>query len=182
MKLLIESRIRSWAALLLLALVVPLGSGCGYALVGRAQNLPEDVRRVYVRPLENRTPRSQIEQFLTSAIADELLTRPRFTVVRSGAEADAELTGSVTGFSVFPVTFDSEGRATDYQVRIEAQMAFRRMDTNQTVLWQNDSYLFQENYQLQISQGVYFDQEDTALREAAGRFAETVITDLLEGF
>ena len=55
---------------------------CGYALVGRGtSNIPAEVREVYVRPLENRTQRTQVEQALTRAIADEMVTRNRFSVV-----------------------------------------------------------------------------------------------------
>ena len=50
-------------AALLLAL-----SSCGYALVGRASNIPADIKAVYLRPFENRTQRSQLEQFVTRAI------------------------------------------------------------------------------------------------------------------
>ena len=58
-------------------------SGCGYALVGRGSNLPADIKTVYLRPLENRTPRSQVEQALTRAIADEMVKRQRFSMVGS---------------------------------------------------------------------------------------------------
>ena len=57
--------------------------GCGYSLVGRAANIPEDIRRVYVSTFENRTSRSQVEQLLTRAIVDELVTRQRFEVLTS---------------------------------------------------------------------------------------------------
>jgi outer membrane lipopolysaccharide assembly protein LptE/RlpB len=169
------------AVVLCASALTVLGCG-GYALVGRAQNLPDDVRRIYVQPLENRTDRSQLDQFLTGALVDELLRRPRFTVVSSAGEADAELVGLVNNFSVVPVSFDAEGRATDYELLIQANIAFRRTDPEQTVLWQNDQYFFRQNYQLNVTALGYFDQEDPAIREVAGRFAETVITDLLEGF
>ena len=64
-------------------------AGCGYGLVGRGNNLPPDIRSVYIKPLENRTPRTQAEQFLTRAIADEMVTRQRFSVVASETGADA---------------------------------------------------------------------------------------------
>ena len=42
------------------ALIIATGllSGCGYALVGRGSNIPEDIKTVYIKPLENRTQRS----------------------------------------------------------------------------------------------------------------------------
>jgi len=162
-------------------------TGCGYALVGRASNIPDDVRRVYVEPLVNQTNRTQAEQFLTRAIADEMVTRQRFTVVAGAQDADAVLSGTVTAFGVTPVTFDAQGRATEYEIAITANMAFTRKDgdddpENDVVLWSNERYLFREAYEVEVSQEGYFDQEDTALRDASERFAETMVSDLLEGF
>lgn len=156
-------------------------SGCGYALVGRGSNIPQDVRKVYVKPFENRTQRSQVEQALTRAIADEMVTRQRFTLVTTEPEADAELSGAVQGFGVTPVTFDAEGRATAYEIAITAQVAFKRVPDG-TVLWSNEHYLFRESYPVEVSDTGYFDREDSAIEVASKKFAETLVTDLQEGF
>lgn len=164
-------------AALLLAL-----SGCGYALVGRGSTIPADVKSVYLQPLANRTQRSQVEQALTRAIADELVTRQRFAVVGSESEATAEIQGAVTGFGVTPVTFDTEGRATEYQISITAQITFKRVGAEGAVLWKSDRYTFSENYPVDPSATEYFDREDQAIETASKRFAETLVTNLLEGF
>jgi outer membrane lipopolysaccharide assembly protein LptE/RlpB len=171
------------AAFVLPALLLGLAlTACGYALVGRGVNLPEDVREVYIKPLENRTPRSQVEQFLTRAIAEELVTRRRFAVVASAEAADAELSGAVVAFNATPVTFDDTGRATEYEISIVAQMAFRRV-ADEKVLWSNDRYVFRESYPVEVSEeGAFFDREDQAIEDAAERFATTMVSDLLEGF
>ncbi len=165
----------------LLAIVALAALGCGYALVGRASNLPADVETVFVRPLENRTARSQIEQLLTQAIADELVTRHRLRVASSAAEADAQLGGAVTAFGVTPVTFDEDGRATEYEISIAAEMAFTRVATDE-VIWSRDHYQFRQNYPVEVSETEFFDRENLAIAEVAEKFAETLVTDLLEGF
>jgi outer membrane lipopolysaccharide assembly protein LptE/RlpB len=156
--------------------------GCGYALVGRGANIPEDVRSVYLQPLANRTQRSQVEQALTRAIATELVNRQRFAVVGSEAEANAEIQGAVTGFGVTPVTFDDQGRATEYEISITAQITFKRVGEEGAVLWKSDRYTFRENYPVDPSAAEYFDREDQAIETASERFAETLVTNLLEGF
>jgi len=156
-------------------------SGCGYALVGRGSNLPVDIKSVYIRPLENRTPRSQVEQEVTRAIAEELVQRHRFSVVGSAEGADAELSGAVVGFGVTPVTFDPSGRATEYEISLTAQIAFKRMGQNEPI-WSNDHYTFREKYPIDATSADYVDLEDQAIDRAAQRFAETMVSDLLEGF
>jgi outer membrane lipopolysaccharide assembly protein LptE/RlpB len=167
------------AALLLLAM--PLLHGCGYALVGRGTNIPDHIQRIYLSPLENATRRSEVEQILTRALAEELVTRRRFTLVNESTQADAVLDGRVLLFDVSPTTFDEEGRSTEYQITITASMAFRDRAADQ-VLWQNDRYVYKESYEVEQDKQSYFDREKLAIEEAAGRFARTVVIDLLEGF
>ena len=163
-----------------LAMLLSL-AGCGYGLVGRGSNLPADIRSVYLKPLENKTPRTQAEQFLTRAIADELVTRHRFSVVGAETGADAEISGAVVGFGATPVTFDNSGRATEYEISITASILFKRVGKDQ-VLWKNDRYNFRESYPVEVSNTAYFDQENLALEKASKRFAQTMVSDLLEGF
>jgi hypothetical protein len=50
------------------------------------------------------------------------------------------------------------------------------------VLWKNDQYRFSENYEVNLQTTDAFDQESRAIREIAVRFAESLVTNLLEGF
>jgi outer membrane lipopolysaccharide assembly protein LptE/RlpB len=174
--------VRRAATVLVLAAALASVAGCGYALVGRASNVPTDVRQVYVEPLVNRTPRSQADQFLTRAIADELVTRQRFAVLSAAEGADAVISGAVTAFAVTPVAFDQQGRATEYEIVISAAMEFSRPGEDGEVLWANDRYVFRQSYPITVDETEYVDLGDQALQEAAERFAETMVSDLLEGF
>lgn len=167
----------------LLALILLAGvlSACGYALVGRGTNVPEDVREVFLSPFENRTQRQQVDQFVTEAIAEELVTRRRFDMVGDRGEADADLSGAVVGFGLTPIAFDDQGRATTYEISITAQVLFRRVPGDE-VLWRAENYLFRETYEVELGEGGFLDLEEQALRDAAERFAETMVSDLLEGF
>jgi len=163
-----------------LVLVVLTLAGCGYTLVGRGANLPPDIKAVYLKPFENRTPRAQVEQFVTRAIADELVKRHRFAVVASADAADAEINGAVVGYGATPVTFDPTGRATQYEIAITAQIAFKKKGADKP-LWSNDRYIFRETYPVDASTG-FVNFEDQAITRASVRFAQTVVSDLLEGF
>lgn len=171
------------AAPLVLAAAVAAAAlaGCGYALVGRGSNIPEDVQTVYLASFENRTQRPQVEQFLTRALADELTKRGRFEVSSAEAGADARLSGTVVGFGATPVAFDPEGRATEYEISITAAVELRRL-ADDAVLWSNNRYIYRENYEVDDSATDFLDRETEAIEEAAERFAETMVSDLLLGF
>ncbi len=164
----------------LFLLVVTL-AGCGYSLVGRGSNLPPEVRRVQLMPLENATPRSQVDQILTRALSTELVNRKRFEVLSSAEGADAVLTGTVSSFTLSPVTFDAEGRATEYEIAIVVSVKFKQL-APETLLYENDSYLFRSSYEVQASELGFQDRETPAIEATAKDFAESLVTDLLEGF
>jgi len=167
-----------------LTLVSIACGACGYALVGRGSALPADVQSVYVKAFENRTQRTQIELVLTRAVADELVTRKRLSLASSPQGAHTQLRGTVSSFEVVPVALDAGGRATQYEIVITAQVLLERLGgaAEPEVLWQNDRYVFRRSYVLDLSQAGYFDRENLAIEDAAKGFAETMVTDLLEGF
>jgi outer membrane lipopolysaccharide assembly protein LptE/RlpB len=160
---------------------VLLTIGCGYALVGRGSNIPEDVQMVYLAPLENNTPRAQVEQIVNQSIADEVVLRGRFDLSGGEEGADAVLGGRITNFSVVPVSFDDEGLAEEYLIQISAAMEFRRVGTDE-ILWQVAEYVVRENYELDEDETSFFDRENVAITGAAEIFARTLLTDLMEGF
>lgn len=171
---------RRFQHLVLFLMVVSL-VGCGYALVGRGSNLPAEVRRVQLMPLENATPRAQVDQILTRALSTELVNRHRFEVLSSPEGADAVLTGKVTSFTLSPVTFDDQGRATEYEIAIVVGVEFKQV-APETLLYKNDSYLFRSSYEVKASELGFQDRETAAIEATAKDFAESLVTDLLEGF
>lgn len=162
-------------------LVLTALSGCGYTLVGTASNIPEEIQTVFLRPFENTTQRVQVEQILTQAVADELVKRSRLTVVSTEEEADSTVEGIVTGLATTPVTFDPEGRATEYQISITVKVSFLDRSSEEAI-WKNDRYLFKENFDTDPSALAFFDREKIALEQVSGSFARTLVSDLLEGF
>ncbi|MDQ6894642.1 MAG: LPS assembly lipoprotein LptE, partial [Acidobacteriota bacterium] len=130
--------------------------------------------------LLNQTQRVGVEQRLSREITRELASRGRFRVQPDAAGADAALTGAVTGFDLYAVAFDEQGRAKEYQIRITAKVALRAAD--EKVIWENPSYAFQDNYSFSTSAASYVDRENEAIDRVAERFAESLVSNLLEGF
>ena len=173
--------IRPAAASLLLALSL-FSAGCGYALVGRSNFLDPKVKTIQVPAFINRTTRVELEQYVTQAVADEFVSRGRLKLVTTPGEADVILRGSMDSFGIFPIAFNPQGRATQYQISATAKIELVDHRNEDKVLWKNDQYRFAENYQVNVDSSDAFDQESRAIREIAVRFAETLVTNLLEGF
>ncbi|HEX6158653.1 MAG TPA: hypothetical protein VF111_00710, partial [Thermoanaerobaculia bacterium] len=74
--------------LLLLAILAASLSGCGYALVGRSNNLLDpSVKTIEVPAFVNRTTRVELEQRVTQEVAEELVSRGRLRLVTDAKEA-----------------------------------------------------------------------------------------------
>jgi outer membrane lipopolysaccharide assembly protein LptE/RlpB len=157
-------------------------SGCGYALVGHSNFLDPKIRTIQVPAFVNRTTRVELEQRVTQAVADEMVARGRLRLVTEPTQADVILRGSIDSFGLFAVAYNAQGRATQYQVSVTAKIELVDHRNEDKILWKNDQYRFTENYQINTESTDAFDQETRAIREIAVRFAETLVTNLLEGF
>ncbi|MCA1582865.1 MAG: LPS assembly lipoprotein LptE [Acidobacteria bacterium] len=164
-----------------MVLIAAFAAGCGYSLVGTSSTLPPSIKAVQFQTLLNQTSRVGVEQRLSREIARELASRGRFSVQSAAAGADASLTGAVIGFDLYPIAFDEQGRAKEYQVRITARVSLKST-ADEKVIWENPSYSFQENYTFSASAASYVDRENEAIERVAERFAESLVANLLEGF
>lgn len=156
-------------------------SGCGYALVGHSNFLDPAIRTIEVPAFVNRTTRVELEQRVTQAVSEEFVSRGRLRLVNDRKEAHVVLRGSIDSFNIFPIAFD-QGRATRYQISITAAIELLDHRNEDKVLWKNDQYRFTESYDVNLGTTNAFDQETRAIQEIAVRFAEGLVTNLLEGF
>jgi outer membrane lipopolysaccharide assembly protein LptE/RlpB len=165
------------------AVVLALSAGCGYHLVGTSSNLPATLKTLYVAPFINQTARSEVDQRLTEQITQEWVRRGRFEIVSGGNKADAVLSGTVKGSVVNPVRFDSQGRATEYQltVTIDVQLVDRTGE-KPVVLWHDERFSRNTSYPVDPLAKDYFDREVQALDILSRSMARDLVTTILEGF
>lgn len=166
-------------ALVVVAIVV---AGCGYSLVGRGNFLPAHISSIQVPTFVNKTTRVELEQRLTQAVADEFVSRGSMQLVNNESQADAILKGSIESFGITPIAFNEQGRATRYQISVNANIELVDRTNDNATLWKNEHYRFTESYAVEAGSLDAFDQETRAIREIAERFAESVVSSILEGF
>ena len=154
---------------------------CGYGLVGRSNFLDPSIRTIEVPAFVNRTTRVELEQRVTQAVAEEFVSRGRLTLVTDAKNAHVILRGSIDTFNITPIAVVA-GRATRYQISFTAKIELLDHRNEDKVLWKNDQYRFTESYEVNLASTDAFDQETRAIQEIAVRFAEGLVTNLLEGF
>lgn len=167
------SVVRPAAVLALVALL----AGCGYSL---RSTLPPHIKTVAIPVLINRTPEPGIEDFITQALIEAMITSGRMRVVRP-EQADALLEGEVVGFSVDALAFNRAANVTEYRLRIALKLALKDLRRNE-VLWQEERIEEKADFRVpgQVTQTLV--RENEAFRRAAVDIARAVISLAAEGF
>jgi len=175
-----ELAARSQTAVLI-ALLCLIAAGCGYHTAGHAVTIPENVQTIAIPAFVNQTQTYKIEQLLTAAVVQEMTTRTHYRVVNGGSDADATLRGTVLSTSTTPLTYDSRtGRAASALVVISMQVSL--VDKQGKILYQNPSYLFREQYEVSRDLTNFFEEDSPAFRRLSRDFAQTLVSNILEGF
>jgi len=166
----------------LCALTVLAAAACGYHVAGRGSRLPQGWKTIAIPALENKTLRYRIEQRLTEAVVREMLARTKYRVVSNPDTADAVVRGEVSSIDTTAVLFDATtGRATTVLVAVRLKVRLEETGSGR-VVWQNDDYLFREEYEVSTDVASFFDEQNPALDRLAADFAAAFVAALLENF
>jgi outer membrane lipopolysaccharide assembly protein LptE/RlpB len=166
----------------LVLLLSAFGAGCGYHTAGHAVTIPDNVRTIAIPAFVNQTQTFKIEQMLTAAVVRELVTRTHYHVINQVSDdADAALHGTVLSTYTAPLTYDSRtGRAASVMVVISMKVSL--LDKQGKVLYQNPSYLFREQYEVSRDLNSFFEEDSPAFQRLSRDLAQTLVSNILEGF
>jgi outer membrane lipopolysaccharide assembly protein LptE/RlpB len=158
------------------------GAGCGYHTAGHTAQIPQNVKTIAVPAFVNNTRTYRIEQLLTSSVVSELTTRTHYRILNDpGDTADATLRGTVLSASSTPLTYNSStGQAAS--VLVVVSMSVSLTDRDGKVLYQNPAYLFREQYEVSQDLTSFFQEDSPAFQRLSRDFAETLVSNILEGF
>jgi outer membrane lipopolysaccharide assembly protein LptE/RlpB len=166
------------AAVLLLLL-----SGCGYHLVGTVSTLPEELETIHVERFQNLSRWADIDQRLVETVTLEWVRRRRLQVVDSPEDADLVLSGVIVRLQVSPVSFDGQGRATEYQMMLTTTVKLSDVRTEEPqLLWEDRAFTRRTSYPVDPRAVDYFDRQVEAMDELSEEYARALVSAVLEGF
>lgn len=178
---------RRFSGFTIIAVLVSVGAGCGYALAGRGSFLPDYIRIVGIPAFENRSNVPDVGQVLTEKVRAEFIGRGKYRVVSEATGSDAVLAGEVIGITLQPVGLNNQQLASRYLFTLTVKVSFTDSKTSE-VLWSNDALIFREEYELGARASTvtvgpsFFDQERSLLDRLGGDAARSVVTSILEAF
>jgi outer membrane lipopolysaccharide assembly protein LptE/RlpB len=157
-------------------------AGCGYHTAGHVAQLPENVKTIAIPAFVNQTRTYRIEQSLTSSVVREFTTRTHYHILNNPSDAaDATLRGTVISASSTPLTYNSAtGQAASVLVVVSMKVSLT--DREGKLLYQNPSYLFREQYEVSQDLTSFFQEDSPAFERLSRDFAQTLVSNILEGF
>lgn len=157
---------------------------CGYALVGKGTAVDPSIKRIGVPVFRDATGKPGLDQEITDRVVEELLKRGRFEVVKDATDVDAVVEGELTAYTPRPVGFSADGGSTQasrYSVTLTARVRYYKVGEKEPI-WSNDSFSFQDEYEVNSDPSGFFDREDQAVRRVCGAFARSLVAQMLEAF
>ncbi len=161
----ITNYILSTTFCLLLATYCCLMPGCcGYST---RSLLPGYIKKIHIKIFENQTYKSGLDEIATQTTIEAFRSNSNLKIVGE-YQADIVIEGKVTGFSKDPYVYT--GALDVFQYKITIRLSVTCLDQiKNTIYWQGD-----------ISDwAIYTTDEESALREAAKKAAERLVTTIL---
>ncbi len=164
------------------AALLPL-AGCGYHAAGNATHLPAMARVLDVPVFKNHTQAYNVELTMTQAVLKAFASRTDFRAVPSDepGRADAVLHGDITGFTVYPLTYDAAtNQSSSYIITVTARVELD--DRDGRALYTNNHYLFRQQYESTQDLVSFIQEDPAALNRLSRDFAQNLVADITESF
>lgn len=171
--------------------VAVASSGCGYALAGRGNFLPDYIRTIGIPTFQNHTSYFVLAELVTDKVRQEFIGRGNYKIVPEATGADAVLIGAVTNVTIVPISISAEQQASRYTITVTANIELRDV-AKDTILWTNPALSVREEYDATssvlndptgfVDPSTFFNQETNAVDRVSNEFSRTVVAAILEAF
>jgi hypothetical protein len=172
-------------ARVLLVTLALAAAGCGYALSGRGNTLPPEIRIIGVPAFVNRSTTPEVDRKFTEAVQTEFQSKGRYTILPEPGGADAVLTVIITGVFLRPVGFNQQNQVTRQSVVVAASVEFK--DKDGKMIWTNPSFQASDEYEVSASvtptdAAALFRTDLNALDRLSRNFSRQLVTAIFEAF
>ncbi len=152
--------------------------GCGYRFSGQG-DFTGGIETLHVRVFENRTADAAAAVIFTNDLIYEI-TRRRAVTVTSAPEAEATLTGVITG--VHADTVSRKSASESLERRLRAAVDLKITDRKGNVVWSASGVTAEETYDVSGGGSVSDQGRRAALIRLSKRLAENMYNRLLDDF
>ncbi len=167
-------------SLLLILSVAIILVGCGYGFQGMVNNLPPDIKGVYVSLFKNRSTEMGLENFLTNEIVDEF-TRSKMVKLVGPDAADAILEGEINSVTTTAVAHRDVKTSRERKVTVVVTASLKRTDGDKEVLW---SQVLSKSSNYEVTDDTLQTERNrrTALEEICDNLAQKIHDRIFSNF
>lgn len=163
---------------LLLATALCAACGADVAYRPTPQILPQNIKRIAIRPIVNKTQQFGLEDKLALRVRDEFLRDGRYPLAPE-SEASGAVAITITRYILTAVQYDATLAPTAYKLRILIDVQFVDLAANQT-LWEERNLEGALNYPASTLRGGLTEEQ---AREAIWDIlARNVVRRTIDGF
>jgi hypothetical protein len=109
-------------------------TGCQTTYQPSVQVLPPHIKKIAIKPFENKTNVFGLEELLRLEVNNELLKDGRFTITNNINEADGYISGEIMYYILQPVSYGENFEPVQYKLRLIINLHFVDKVNNVT-LW-----------------------------------------------
>ncbi|MBN1253677.1 MAG: hypothetical protein JXA50_00170 [Deltaproteobacteria bacterium] len=173
-------RIKSISILIVITILISTPLGCGYKLMGRGGEFPDEITSLAIGPLENKTKEANLSAIFVSALRREFIYRHEVKIV-SEQKAEATLQGTITSITVRSLAYDEEARVSEYRATVTLDLLLVHRENNE-IIWQGNDITGSEEYFASSDVMVEEGRKNAAIRVIADDLAETIYIKIKERF
>jgi hypothetical protein len=161
-------------------------AGCGYALAGRGNTLPETIVSIGIPQFVNQSIVPDLDRPMTDAVRVEFQSKGRYRILPQAQGADAVLTVRIVNVILQPVAFTAQNQVSRNAIIATAAVEFRETGTDR-VIWTNPSFQVRDEYDITTGTtatdaNALLTGNQNALERLSRAFARSVVTSIFEAF
>lgn len=154
--------------------------GCGYHFSGQENNLPPEIRSLYIELFANRTTEPFLENLITNQATEEFARSRSLHLTEDLTRSDAVLSGTVSAYSTYPISFGRNDEITEYRSDMTLDAVLYRTSDGK-VLWKGN-LSWTEEYPSNDDKAAQEDNEDEAIEVIVERLAEELYFRIVDNF
>jgi hypothetical protein len=129
--------------------------------------------------VDNVTAEPLLGEIVSERLKAQLLAAGAWRLVNSNQQPELLLNGRVNKLRVTPVAFDTEGKATEYQLEMRVNFVLTRASDGSTIWSATDMAGFSDYYVDRNNVALSREAKERAFQDAGQRLAENVVQQLI---
>ncbi|MBP7342941.1 MAG: LptE family protein [Smithellaceae bacterium] len=167
--------------LLLLAALLSVVLGCGYAFAPQGDYIDRSIRTIYVEPFGNKTAQAEAENLVRTAFIDQVIQNTRFRVVPELEQADAVVSGNILAINTLAISYRKSILAAEERMMITLETSLREKAGGK-ILWASRGVTGYVDYELQDDINLLPATRKRALTKLSRDTAEKALNLMMSNF